>query len=150
MSDFNARFTELNTLLLSAQKSAERLKGGVKCESARARADLESMKKTINVLKKEVLDYNKSMPTKSRVRKADANAVCRSEVKDEEKPEVDNKENIPPMPELKRMSTDAPLDVPKATPTIVSTTSTRNPTIVKTSTKPIQPRQRQRGRPRKV
>lgn len=103
MTDFNAKFTELNTLLSSAHKSAERLKGGVKCESARCRADLQGMTKIIAQLKRDVLDHAKSLPTKTRVKKAVAVIEKKTEAVPETKT-IANKENVPP-PEVKQNDT---------------------------------------------
>lgn len=67
-----ANFNELNSLIAAAQRSATKLEGGCKAESARCRSALGDASKIIAQLRKDVLAHVKSLPTKSKgVKKVD-------------------------------------------------------------------------------
>lgn len=94
--DIDSAFSTAYTNLKSAQVSAGRLMNGVKCEGPRCRADLERVIKHLKQLKKDVLDYQKSIPVKKRgsvadEAKAEATEAQPTEVKPTEAQPVEAK-----------------------------------------------------------
>jgi ABC-type antimicrobial peptide transport system ATPase subunit len=65
------------SVLLMKQNLAEvedhlnKLQGGRKASSSKARASLMALKKSSHALRKQITDHTKAMPTKTRVKKAE-------------------------------------------------------------------------------
>ena len=62
--------TSLRTMLDTAENEIKSLELGRKASSARARKSLQNIKTASHVLRKEITAHTKSLPTKSRSKKA--------------------------------------------------------------------------------
>ena len=99
MSDIEDLVKQLRCHLDVAESEIKALKGGRKASSARSRKSLQQLKTGSHALRSEIMNFTKSMPTKTRKPKA--------EVKTEN-------DELPPPPELKREETNSvkELEVP--------------------------------------
>ena len=100
--DMQAQITLMKSYLDCAEKELTSLKNGKKVSWARVRSNLMKLKTLSHTIRKHVMEFSKSLPTKTRVK-----------VKPTELTSIDDEE-LPPPPELLRETTTVTGDeVPK-------------------------------------
>ena len=90
------KFTDLLGVISAAQRHAAKLETGVRVEAARGRNSLSEAAKLIVQLRKDLLQAGKDVPKKTRAKKVASDVA------------VEESDEIPPMPELKRDVTSQP------------------------------------------
>lgn len=89
MTSLDTKFSELAAVVAVAQRNQQKFDKGVKCEATRCRSALSQAAKLVSILRKDILEASKSMPTKTK------------------KPvELVPVDDVPPPPELVRQSHD--------------------------------------------
>ena len=70
MSTLQEKISNLKMMLETAESEIKSLEGGRKASSCRARKALQNIKQNVHSLRKDITTHVKSLPTKSRVKKA--------------------------------------------------------------------------------
>ena len=89
--DLQAQITLMKSYLDNAEKKLQSLQHGKKVSGARVRSNLMKLKTSSHTMRKHVMEFSKSLPTKSRVKVSPV--------------EPTSDEEIPPPPVLKRETT---------------------------------------------
>ena len=69
MTSFSEKIASLRTMVDMCESELKSLEAGKKTSSVRARKCLQDIKMTSHAMRKDVTDFTKSLPTKSRVPK---------------------------------------------------------------------------------
>lgn len=89
---------ELRLHLDSAESEVKSLKSGRKASSARVRKSLQNIKVGSHSMRKSVMEYTKSLPTKTRAKKVVEKAVEKAENLPVIEPVIEKEEEMPPSP----------------------------------------------------